>query len=184
MSDSGMGGNDEARNRADTNEAQQWRDLFEEARSGLRNFLSAKLPQDADVDDCLQTVFVAMLEHQPDVPVAARRAWLFRVASNEAALYWRKRKTTDRVLEKHGQYRVSSEGENTVTSYEIKETANHIQRAIDQFAPEVQVIVRMRVQENLTFQQIAHQLDIPLGTVLTRMRRAMERLRKQFRDEP
>lgn len=181
MSDSGMGGHDEARKRAET---LQWRELFEEARSGLRSFLLSKLPQPADVDDCLQTVFVAMLEHQPEVPVAARRAWLFRVASNEAALYWRKRKTTDRVLEKHGQYRVSTEGENTSESYENKETANHIQRAIDGFAPEVQVIVRMRIQDNLTFQQIAEELDIPLGTVLTRMRRAMERLRKQFKDEP
>ena len=172
MSDSGMG-----------DENATWRELLEEVRPGLRSFLSAKLPQSADVEDCLQSVMLAVLERPPTVPAAARRAWLFRVASNEAALYWRKRKTTDRVLEKHGQYRVETDEQTAAATYETKETIGHIEQALHEFAADVQTIVRMRIHENQTFQQIADTLDLPLGTVLTRMRRAMQRLREQFKDE-
>ncbi|MEO1524349.1 MAG: sigma-70 family RNA polymerase sigma factor [Planctomycetota bacterium] len=161
----------------------QWRELIEEVRPGLRSFLTAKLPQAADVEDCLQTVILAALESRPQIPESARRAWLFRVASNEAALYWRKKKTTDRVLEKHGQYHVTADERTAANTFETKETADRIQRAISELSPDVQRIVRMRIQENLTFQQIADQLGTPLGTVLTRMRRAMERLRNQFKDQ-
>ncbi len=49
-------------------------------------------------------------------------------------------------------------------------------RAADQW----QKIVRMRIHDNLTFQQIAEHLGIPLGTALTRMRRALERMRTEI----
>ena len=38
----------------------------------------------------------------------------------------------------------------------------------------------MRIHDDLTFQQIADQLNIPIGTALTRMRRALEKLRNEI----
>ena len=161
----------------------QWRKVFESSEAGLRNFLAAKLPQQADVDDCLQTVLVAMLENTKEVPESARKAWLFRVASNEAALYWRKQKTTQRVLETHAQHQVDSKADADSVEVETRETVHQIEAAIGDLPKAAQVIIRMRLNENRTFQQIADELKLPLGTVLTRMRRAMERLRSQFEEE-
>ena len=52
----------------------RWREVFEESVPGLRAFLRGRLGQDSDVDDCIQVVFVKMIESGRDVSPAARRA--------------------------------------------------------------------------------------------------------------
>ena len=77
-----------------------WQEVFEYSLPGLRAFLRHRLRQPSDIDDCLQAVSVKMMEKGENVAPAARRAWLFRVAANEAARVWRSRATTDRILQK------------------------------------------------------------------------------------
>ncbi len=161
-----------------------WREVFAESERGLRRFLAGRLPQSADVEDCLQAVSVAMLKNETPIPAQARRAWLYRVAANEAAKWWRKKSTTDRVMERHADtmYQVHSAKTESASLPEIEtlETVQQIRRAIDKLPEETQRIIRMRLSDGLTFQQIADQTGLPLGTVLTRMRRAMQRIRSEF----
>jgi RNA polymerase sigma-70 factor (ECF subfamily) len=160
---------------------ESWRAIFDESESGLRRFLTGKLPQTADVDDCMQLVSVAMLKNSTEIPIAARRAWLFRVAANEAARWWRNKSTTDRVLEKHAD---SAYRDDTSTpAIETEETVQRVNQAIENLSEDVRLIVKLRLREGMTFQAIADQLKLPLGTVLTRMRRAMQRLRSEFDSE-
>lgn len=159
----------------------QWREVFDEAETGLRRFLAGKLPQSADVEDCLQSVLVAMLKNESEIPPAARKAWLFRVAANEAARWWRHKSTTDRVLEKHAQTAYSVETE-LPSHLETQETLQRVHQAIEQLSENARQVVRLRLRDGMTFQSIADQLQLPLGTVLTRMRRAMEQLRKELDD--
>lgn len=159
-----------------------WQEVFDSVRPGLRNFLISKLPQPADADDCLQAVSLAMLQNKTEIPPAARRAWLFRVASNEAALWWRKKMANDRVLEKQASYTTSDQSDPTSQDIEKKEAAGQALDAIGNLPESSQVIVTMRIQQNKTFQMIADELQLPLGTVLTRMRRAMEKLRQELDD--
>lgn len=158
----------------------EWQDVFDSVRPGLRNFLISKLPQPADADDCLQAVSLAMLQNKTKIPPAARRAWLFRVASNEAALWWRKKKSNDRVLEKQASYTTSPQAEPEPQGIEIREAANKVLDALGNLPESSQIIVKMRIQQNKTFQTIADELQLPLGTVLTRMRRAMEKIRREL----
>ncbi|MCA9140345.1 MAG: sigma-70 family RNA polymerase sigma factor [Planctomycetales bacterium] len=162
-----------------TQQPTTWREVFEQSESGLRRFLAGKLPQDADVDDCLQSVLVAMLKNETKIPAAARRAWLYRVAGNEAARWWRHKSTTDRVLEKHAE---TVYGVDTVVpaNIETKETLDQINRAINNLDENSRQIVNLRLRDGMTFQQIADQLNLPLGTVLTRMRRSMQKLRNEI----
>ncbi|MDV6034356.1 MAG: sigma-70 family RNA polymerase sigma factor [Phycisphaera sp. RhM] len=159
-----------------------WREEFREAEAGLRRFLAGKLPQAADVEDCLQTVMVAMLSNESQIPHAARRAWLYRVAANEAARWWRNKSTTDRVLEKHAHasFRIDTEPRSDL---ETQETLRHVHQAIEKLPEHTQQVIRLRLAEGMTFQAIADRLDQPLGTVLTRMRRAMQQLRNELDDD-
>ncbi|QDV47010.1 ECF RNA polymerase sigma factor SigH [Stieleria neptunia] len=159
-----------------------WREVFREAESGLRRFLAGKLPQAADVEDCLQSVMVAMLSNESKIPHAARRAWLYRVAANEAARWWRNKSTTDRVLEKHAHasFRIDTE---PPSDLETQETLRHVHQAIEKLPQHTQQVIRLRLAEGMTFQAIADRLDQPLGTVLTRMRRAMQHLRNELDDD-
>lgn len=163
--------------------ASNWQGVFDAAREGLRSFLISKLPQPADADDCLQAVSVAMLQNTTEIPPAARRAWLFRVAANQAALWWRKKATTDRLLEKQATDVASVLEETNPNRLETEETLEQIRNAISSLPETTQIIVKMRIHDGKTFQNISDQLNLPLGTVLTRMRRAMEHLRRLFEDD-
>lgn len=156
----------------------QWREVFEESTPGLRAFLRGRLGQDSDVDDCLQVVFVKIIESGHQVTPAARRAWLFRVAANESARMWRSKASTEKMLGRHGVEETSKEDPSQHVI--LTETTQELHQALRQLPETWQEIVRLRIEENLTFQQIATQLDIPLGTALTRMRRALERLKSEI----
>lgn len=168
--------------------AAQWPVVFEGCQSGLRAFLRGRLAQESDVDDCLQAVYVKMIaqarKFDSEVAPAARRAWLFRVAANEAARMWRSKAATDRMLKRQGASEKEEIVEDDATEKVIlTETTDKVRQALSELPEDWRDVVRLRIEENLTFQQIANQLDIPLGTALTRMRRALDRLRSEIRTD-
>ncbi len=186
----------------------QWRDVYEESLVGLRSFLRHRLKQEADVDDCLQAVYVKIAGHvqsttqksnpqksnpqdsnpqdstteasnpwADQIPAGARKAWLFRVAANEAALVWRRASTTDRALKKQATVTPELQVDDTTHRLIEDETVQQIRQIIDRLPETTQQIIRLRIDEDLTFGQIAQRLEIPLGTALTRMRRALEKIK-------
>ncbi len=155
------------------------RELFESVEPGLRAFLKRRLRQPTDVDDCLQVVFIKLVESGQDVSAVAQRAWLFRVAANESAGMWRREASTSRVLEKHGSQE-PAEPRGPADAAIASELAERLRHHLKQLPDAWQQVVRLRIDENLTFQQIADQLGIPIGTALTRMRRSLERLRSEL----
>lgn len=155
-----------------------WRTIFENSERGLRAFLRKKL-QDSDIDDCLQVVFVKLLENGDSVAAPALKSWLFRVAANESARIWRSKAAAEKMYQNHSGAMGSAVDP---TNQAIQaETIRNAKRALKSLPESWQQVVYLRVYENLTFQQIAHRLDVPLGTALTRMRRALERLRSEMK---
>ena len=159
----------------------QWRELFDELAGGLRAFLRNRLRQESDVDDCLQVVFVKMLESVDRVAPAARRAWVFRVAANEAAQMWRSEASRGRMLEKlekHGDEPTDSD--DPIDRVILTETTRKLEESLLTLPAAYREVVSLRIHENMTIQEIADHLGIPLGTALTRMRRALDRLRTEI----
>ena len=75
---------------------------------------------------------------------------------------------------------VPAESENgqTVDSAEL-------QAAIDELPAEYRVVVAMFYFENCSYREIAEKLDLPIGTVMSRLARAKSHLRsKLFETEP
>ena len=68
--------------------------------------------------------------------------------------------------------------EQSETSALRQESIEQVRKAIDQLSPEQQQVVRLRIYEDRKFAEIADELAIPLGTVLTRMRAATQKLQK------
>ncbi|MGI9466854.1 MAG: RNA polymerase sigma factor [Rubripirellula sp.] len=154
------------------------RRVFNDTKVGLRFFLSKRLPQEADIDDCLQVVFVKLMEKGDGVAPPALRSWLYRVASNESARLWRTKAAAEKMYQKHGGVGIPVP-DPTMTAMQAEAT-EELKKALKELPESWQQIVSLRIYENLTFQQIANQLGIPLGTALTRMRRALERLKNDL----
>ena len=53
------------------------------------------------------------------------------------------------------------------------ETVERVRAALDKLPPEQQQIVRLKIADEKTFAAIAAELNLPLGTVLTRMQLAL-----------
>jgi len=145
----------------------------------LRRFLLGVLRDAAVAADCLQATFTKLLERGHETRPESRRAWLFKVAFQEAMLAKRKAATGDRVLRKAAWSR-QHEAEAPESNLFRMESVERVQDALAGLPPEQRQVVRMRIYEEKTFAVIAQELKIPLGTALGRMRTALLKLRKTF----
>jgi len=101
------------------------------------------------------------------------RAWLAAILRRRTADYWRRR-GSDR------KRTSSSDFPTDLPSPEPPETGylDPIQRALDQLPEELRETLLLVVVGELTHQQAAQILGVPLGTVLSRVSRARMRLRE------
>lgn len=156
-------------------------DLYRQHAGELRAFLAGVLRDRALADEVLQTVFRKALE-KGHTATGSVRSWLFKVAWNEAMLVRRVQTRQAGGLKKAARQRgISSEiPEQSETAAVLHETVEAVRRAISRLSPEQQLVVRMRIYEEKTFAVIADELGIPLGTVLSRMRTAMQKLEQSL----
>ena len=133
--------------------------------------------------DVAQETFMKLLNNPP---VALKGddlgPWLFRVAKNLAI---------DRA--RHLQYEIPTETDQPGTSGEAHEsedpasimvansTAEQVRHEVNRLPEELRRVIHLRFDQNLSFQEIAQQEGIPLGTVLWRGHRALEILRGKLR---
>jgi len=131
-----------------------------------------------DARDALQETFIKCWRHREAVPgVENLKAWIFRIALNTGrdirSTAWRRRRQplpADDSL-------ASGNGAPPSAALEREEQLNSLRRAIRDLRPEEQEVFLLRQNGGMTYDQIAQAIGIPQGTVKTRMRLALGRLR-------
>jgi RNA polymerase sigma factor (sigma-70 family) len=140
----------------------------------LRRYGHVLLRNEQEVDDLVHDCLVRALERlhtrreNGDV-----RAWLFAIRHNLFASQMRRRKThiTGQSI---GEVDEITFGLDPVQDLHLE--ADDLLRAVDNL-PEVQRSVLLLVTvEDLSYAQVAEVLNIPLGTVMSRLARARDRL--------
>ncbi len=157
--------------------------LYAEHESQLRLFLTGVLRNRDLVNEALQSTFAKLLESGHTARRETRKGWLFRVAFHEALLIRRRQKVIDKSVKRLANQSKDEPDtpEKAASRHEVAET---IRQALSTL-PEPQVqIVQMRIYEGKKFAEIADELGIPLGTVLTRMRLALAKLSKSIDETP
>lgn len=127
--------------------------------------------------DATQNGFVLLSRFGGDVAAEAIKSWLFKVVYREALRLRESQRTqpsTDLVTEPESRYDTTP-----LTHLIRREEVEHLRNQIAKLPPDQQTIVRMRFVDEHSFHEIASILNIPLGTALSRMRLALEKLRKQ-----
>ncbi len=165
------------------------KEWFADFAGELRAFLLGVLRNDDLAGEALQATLVKALERGHEARPETRRGWLFRVALNEALVLKRRAKIQEksfRELAQNDARRHESAG-GSVTRNESPEgfalraeVIDRVRLALDGLPAEQRRVVRMRIYEHKTFAVIASELKVPLGTVLTRMRLATEKLRDRL----
>lgn len=153
--------------------------LFLEHGDELRRFLVGILRDHNTAADALQATFSKAIERGHMAREETQKGWLFRVAYNEAIVIKRKQAVQLRAVGSLGEERRDAERVPTPeASLVLKEDAGRVRAALESLPPEQRETVRMRIYEDKKFAEIAAELGVPLGTVLTRMQAALKKLRK------
>ena len=154
--------------------------LFDDHGKELLLFLTGVLRDAHLAADVVQITYSRLLEQGGETAAETRKAWLFRVAYNEA-LDWRRKQTRrERLLPEAAQFRSYFASEPLVEALK-EETVAGVRAAIEKLSLAQQEVLRRRIYDDQTFAEIAKDLNIPLGTALGRMRQALEQLRKHIK---
>jgi len=134
----------------------------------------------SDADDLAQETFVraygALARFRADEPLYP---WLSRIATNLAFSLFRKRRRRpetplEPLIEAGQQW---STGEDPAEDVGRRERGRHLEEAFGQLKPEHQAVLVLRVVEDLSYEEIASTLRVPVGTVMSRLSRARTELR-------
>lgn len=152
--------------------------LHAEHARELHAFLTGVL-RDVDLaQEALQSTFSRLLEQGHTAREESIKGWLFRVAWNEAMLLKRKQGARERSLARLARD-WSKESESPEQTAELRDAAAQARAALNRLPRDQRIVVEMRINEDKKFAQIAEELNVPLGTVLTRMRTALAALRRE-----
>ena len=103
------------------------------------------------------------------------RAWLVAILRRRVIDRWRKRPQPS-VVASDTPIEVSVEPDDPLAD----QFTDEMQHALERLPEELRETLLLVIVAELTHQEAAHLLDIPLGTVLSRVSRARKRLREYF----
>lgn len=130
--------------------------------------------------DAVQEAFALFAQKYDTIDSAHQRGWLFKTvqfqALNQRRTQLRSNQLIDRLREEPTEYSTRA----TSVKDEQTEQIEQLRQAILDLPPEQQQVVQLRLAEEKGFAEIAEQLKLPLGTVLSRMRLAIEKLRSKL----
>ena len=162
--------------------------LVEEHGKWLMAFLRGLCDTLDDAEDAFQDVWVRVMKVGAD-PRAAR-AYLATTARSVVIDCLRRKKpevSLDAMVEDDDggiiDVAMPSIAPSPAERYESKATAADVRRAIAVLPFNWRQVVLMRIEGEMEFKDIAAELNIPLGTALTWMRRATEELKKKLGGE-
>jgi RNA polymerase sigma-70 factor (ECF subfamily) len=169
-----------------------YRELLERYQRSVYSLALRMLGRVEDAEDVTQETFVRMFRaldrYDPQRPF---RAWILTIASRLAIDMLRRRRqgTVSMVVTEPGSSEESFEREFPDTQpgpeelAQLGEEERSTERLIQSLPPHYRIVVIMRHIQDLSYEEIADALALPLGTVKARIHRARALL-KQRLEEP
>lgn len=142
----------------------------------LRRYAGALMSERAAADDlvqdCLERAISRWHQHRAD---GNTRTWLFTILHNLAVNRWQQRR-------RRGPHVELDDAPELALASEHPQEAQHFQqdimRAIARLPDDQRSVLLLVSVEDLSYAEAASVLDIPVGTVMSRLSRARDRLRQ------
>jgi len=158
---------------AQQGDRQAFGELVRRHRAGVVNVVY-RMSGDANLaEDAAQEAFIRAWQHLPSYrPRSPFRNWLYRIANNAALDALRREKETVNI----DDLPLADPGELPEATLEGKQQAEFVQEAVLALPPASRAVLILREYEGLSYKEIAETLDIPLGTVMSRLNYARKRM--------
>ncbi|MCC5914481.1 MAG: sigma-70 family RNA polymerase sigma factor [Balneolaceae bacterium] len=167
-----------------------FRQLMEKYQKPLYFHVIKMVKDKEQIEDLIQESFVKAFDNLSSYNTNyAFSTWLYRITTNHTIDYLRKKKLetmsiSDPVKTRDGDMSIQLEDEQAETDRRIirKQRSKIIHQAIEDLPDKYRVVIKMRHLEELSYDEIATELDLPLGTVKAHIFRAREMLYKALKD--
>jgi RNA polymerase sigma-70 factor (ECF subfamily) len=111
--------------------------------------------------------------------------WIYRICMNLSINYLKRQKFV--IPESHFEGDTSplereAPGADPSNHLASKELEGKIEKAIDSLPPKFKAVLVLRVYEDLSYEEIAKTLKISMGTVMSRLFRARERMQEMLKE--
>ena len=156
--------------------------LYARHRGPLYRFLMRQVHDPALADELFQDIWQRVIGARADwTPEALFRTWLFRIAHNRLADHWRAARhrppAPDDGDERAARQPDPSTPERALSEFEQR---RRLQRAIEQLPDEQRTVVLLRLEEELSLDEIGAVTGAGRETVKSRLRYAMDKLRAEL----
>ena len=175
-----------------TGEERAHRELIARYERPVFSVALRMLRQREDAEDVTQETFVRMFRalerYDPSRPFAA---WLFTITSRLCIDLLRRRKIRPVALVRHELGSSEEEtidipdmspGPDVLTQHEEEE--RRVKDLIEALPPHYRIVVLMRHQQDMAYEEISEALGLPLGTVKARIHRARALLAQRIGGQP
>jgi RNA polymerase sigma-70 factor, ECF subfamily len=162
--------------------------LMERYQHRLYRYLLRLVWQEATAEDLFQQTWIKVMERIGSYdPNRSFESWLFTVARNLALDHLRRYEpeSLDEPLPS-GDTRaesVADSGPGTLEQLLAEERAGWLLAALSDLPPVFREVLTLRFEEEMKIEEIAVVLSVPLGTVKTRLHRAMKHLRRAIEEK-
>jgi RNA polymerase sigma-70 factor (ECF subfamily) len=134
----------------------------------------------AEAEDLAQETLVKAFRAMDSFDGKHPRAWLARIARNTAIN--RDQRNREFLLPQDGTVEPEPDGSGDPEEIVLSEIVDaDLVRALEELPPDFRVVVQLVDVEEMSYKEAADALDIPLGTVMSRLHRARARLRRSLR---
>ncbi|MGF1505657.1 MAG: sigma-70 family RNA polymerase sigma factor [Chloroflexi bacterium] len=165
--------------RAQTGDRHAFSELVRRYRAAVIRVVYRMCGDSHVAEDAAQEAFIRAWMHLPRYqPRSAFRSWLYRIATNAALDVLRRQKPTTDIDELPlcdttlGPERVMV----------VEERASLVREAVMALSPASRAALILREYEGMSYQEIADTLEIPIGTVMSRLNYARKQLRILLED--
>jgi len=129
--------------------------------------------------DAAQETFLRAWQHLPAYrPQGSLRSWLYRIAVNAALDMLRREAKLD--PQDIDALPLADREPGPEASFLAGEQAALVKQAVNALPPASRAVLVLREYQGLSYQEIAAALDIPLGTVMSRLNYARSQLRTRL----
>jgi RNA polymerase sigma factor (sigma-70 family) len=163
--------------------------LMEKYHGGIANLVSRMTGRQEDVEDLVQEAFIKAFNSLASFnDEFAFSTWLYKIATNNCIDAMRKRRLRTMSIDRPT---ANPDGDQ---QYEIPDSSNipdqhilrtqqteAIQAAIDALPEKYRTVIVLRHQMEKSYEEIAAELELPLGTIKAHIFRAREMLYKHLR---
>lgn len=142
------------------------------------------LRDSTEAEDVTQEIFVQIWKDADrfDSTRASVKTWLFTIARSRSLDRYRSRKTIQQRLQDEAtEYIQELPGKEDLQGSSMMQ--QYVVHALSQLTQEQRVVLELSYYEGMTQEEIAEKLNEPLGTIKSRIRAALIRLRSLFSGE-